>query len=311
MPRLHKALFVGSNNLATLQNIKQTLQKLIFFLIATFFYKLSFSQADIVMADTTKSVYKNLTIRKFYSLGYSTSSRDNITTYKINDKEVDKGTYDKYHSTWKNMETCKPCILLTYDYNDKLLTKGIQYTDCIVGFWIEYFPSGKVKLIGHYKENVTGNWDSAYDKGFCRPDGIWSYFSEQSKKLYSEIWKDGQFVKQVPEQSKTELWTVEITHNGVEVNNQTLSPKQVSEIKIIPKFKNSKRTGTNLTVKFEIATTGHKIINQTFPLSDFAKINVQKMLLESGVTKTETASCSIMVFNNGDNVSNARLNVKE
>ena len=287
------------------------MQKLISFLIAVLFYNQSFSQADTLITDTTKSVYKNLTIRKFYSLGYSSSSKDNITTYKINDKEVDKTTYDKYHSTWKNMETCKPCILLSYDYNDKLLTKGIQYTDCIVGFWIEYFPNGKVKLIGHYKENKEGNWDSAYDKGFCRPDGNWSYFNEQGKKLYSEIWKEGQFIKQVPEQTKTELWTVEITYNGVQVNNQTLNPKQVREIKIIPKFKNSKRTGTNLTVKFEIATTGHKIINQTFALADFTKIDVQKMLLESGVTKTETASCSIMVFNNGENISNAWLNVKE
>ena len=279
--------------------------------LTVLFCNLTFSQVDTIKTDTTKSVYKGLTTRKFYSLGYSTQSKDNITTYKINEKEVDKTTYDKYHDTWRNMETCKPCILLTYDYNDKILHKGIQYTDCPVGFWIEYFPNGKVKIIGHYKENESGNWENAYDRGFCREDGVWTYFNEVGNKLYSEYWKDGQFIKQVPEQTKTELWTVEITHNGTKVNNQIFTPKQVGEIKIIPKFKNSKRTGTNLTVKFEIATTGHKIVSQTFPLTDFGKIDVQKMLIESGVTPTEMASCSIMIFNNGNNVFNSWLNVKE
>jgi hypothetical protein len=244
-------------------------------------------------------------------LQYSSLSQDNITTYKINGKEVDKATYEKYHDTWGTIETCKPCIVLAYDYNDKLLHKGIQYMDCPVGYWIEYFPNGKVKLIGHFKENEAGNWENAYERGFCREDGVWTYFNETGKQLFSEYWKDGQFIKQVPEQSKTELCAVEVTYNSVSVKNQILTPKQVAEIKFNPKFKNSKRTGTNLTVKFEVAPIGHKIVSQTFSLADFSKINVQKMLLESGVTPTETASCSIMVFNNGDNVFNSWFTVKE
>jgi hypothetical protein len=282
-----------------------------FLILAVLFCTQIFSQADTTKTDTTKSVYKGLTTKKFYSLGYSTQSKNNVTTYKINEKEVDMTTYNKYHDTWKNMETCEPCILLTYDYDDKLLYKGIQYTDCPVGFWIEYFPNGKVKIIGHYKENESGNWQNAYDRGFCREDGAWTYFNETGDKLYSEYWKNGQFIKQEPEQPKTELWTVEITYNGNKINNQVFTPEQVGEIKINPKFKNSKRTGTDLTVKFEIATTGHKIVSQTFPLADFGKIDVKKMLLESGITPAETASCTIMIFNNGNNVFNSWLNVKK
>ena len=159
------------------------------------FYNLIFSQSDTTITDTTTSSYRNLVEKKFYRLSYSSQTRDGTTIYKINEKEVDKATYDKYNTTWANMETCKPCILLSYDYNDNLLYKGIQYTDCRVGFWIEYFSNGKVKIIGHYKENKKENWENAYSQGLCRKDGVWTYFNENGDKLYWESWEDGKLVK--------------------------------------------------------------------------------------------------------------------
>jgi hypothetical protein len=286
--------------------MKRTTFTILFGLIWT----LTFAQVDTTMTDTTKSVYKGLETKKFYSVGYSSSSTDGIMVYKINDKEVSKSYYDKYHDTWKNMETCKPCILETFDLNDKLIYKGIQYTDCPVGFLIEYFPNGKVKLIGHYKENESGDWNNAWDTGFCREDGAFTYFNDKGQKLYSEYWKAGQFIKQIPEQSKTELWNVELTLDSVKVEKQVLTPKQVSDIKIKPQFKNSSTTGTNITIKFEISAVGHKQISETFTPDKFKSIDAQKMLDEVGIKSPETASCTMYILNNGVNVFIYWLTVK-
>ncbi len=117
--------------------------------------------ADSVMTDVTKSVYKNLETRKFYSVQMSANQSGEKNVYEVNGKKVSKMTYNKYYSKWKNMVTCKPCILESYDENDILISKGIQYTDCSVGFRITYYPNKKIKLIAHYKENDTGNWKNA------------------------------------------------------------------------------------------------------------------------------------------------------
>jgi antitoxin component YwqK of YwqJK toxin-antitoxin module len=281
-------------------------------LLITLICKLTFAQVDLTKTDTTKSVYKGLATRKFYSVRYSSSSTNGVTTYKLNDKEVSKSTYDKYNNTWENMETCKPCILMTYDMNDKLLFKGIQYTDCAVGFWIEYYPNGKVKLIGHYKENITGDWTNAWERGFCsREDGVFTYYNDNGEELYSEYWKDGQFIKQVPEQSKTELWNVELTLDGVKVDKQVLTPKQVSEIKITPHFKNSSTAGTNITIKVIVSAVGHKQIEQSFTIDNFKTVDIQKMFDDAGIKSSETASCNLMIYNNAVNVFNYWLTVKQ
>jgi hypothetical protein len=279
-------------------------------LLLTCMFSLTFAQTEWAKTDTTKSVYRGLTTKKFYKVQYFSSSTNGVTTFKINNKEVSKTTYDKYYSTWKNMETCKPCILLTYDIDDKLLSKSVQYTDCPVGFWIEYFPNRKVKLIGHYKENVTGDWSHDWGSGNCRQDGAFTYFSETGKELYTEYWKEGQFIKQVPEQTKTELWNVELTHDGVIVDKQVFTPKQVSEIKITPQFKNSSTEGTNLTILVSVSAIGHRPSEQTFTIENFHTIDVQKMIDDMGAQSTEKISFQMSIYNNGVNAFNYWLTVQ-
>ena len=88
---------------------------------------------------------------------------------------------------------------------DVLLSEGVYCTDCGVGFFKEFYPDGNVKLSGKYKENPTGNWKN-YN---CQVEhGQWVYFKENGDTLYSEYWNNGEFIKQVPEQSKMEIWKV-------------------------------------------------------------------------------------------------------
>jgi len=281
-------------------------------LFITLICNLTFAQVDLAKTDTTKSIYKGLTTKKFYPVGTVSFSENNgVITYWLNSrKKISKSAYDKYHDSWENVETCTPCILMTYDINDKLISKGIQYMDCPVGFWIEYFQSGKVKFIGHYKENEKGDWNNAEKSGFCRPDGAFTYFNEKGEELYSEFWKDGDFIAQVPEQTKTELWNVELTLDSVNVDKQVLTAKQVSKIKITPKFKNHSTAGTNIIIKFSVGAIGHKEIEQTFTIDNFKNVDVQKMCKAVGIKSSETALCKLMIYSNRINFINYFLTVK-
>jgi len=154
------------------------------------------------VTDTTKSIYKNLPVLKQYAVSSSALISADTSWFKLNDKEVDEKTYRKYTQYSDNINKCRPCILLSYDTSNNLLYKSIAYGDCRVGYWIEYYPNGKVKVIGHYKENASGNWENISDKGYCREDGFWTYFNKNGIITHSETWKEGKLVKKLKRKSK-------------------------------------------------------------------------------------------------------------
>ncbi|MCX6180850.1 MAG: hypothetical protein NT150_02825 [Bacteroidetes bacterium] len=154
-------------------------------------YSVIFGQVD-----TTKSVYKNLEVKKFYSGGSSMVTLKGKTIYKVDDKVVDESSYTLYNESWKNMETCKPCVLETYDGNGVLQHKAEQYTDCAVGQWIEYYSDGKIKVIGHFKENDTGNWDKAYERGYCSSkNGVWNYYDKDGTIKKTETYLNNKLLE--------------------------------------------------------------------------------------------------------------------
>jgi antitoxin component YwqK of YwqJK toxin-antitoxin module len=109
----------------------------------------------------------------------------------MNGNVVDKPIYDKYKSAWKNMETCCPCILRSYDENDILLSEQVSCTDCGVGWFKEYYPNGNLRLTANIKKNPTGDWKNIWERKYCNIEiGQWDYFNENGKKIYSEFWKE-------------------------------------------------------------------------------------------------------------------------
>jgi antitoxin component YwqK of YwqJK toxin-antitoxin module len=141
--------------------------------------------------DTTRSIYENLKTKKFYSVSMRETTQNGVTVYFINNKQVSKNTYHKYEKTWNNMETCTPCILERFNESGILLNKAVSYTDCIVGQYIEYFENGKIKIIGHFKENDTGLWDNISDRGFCSvKHGIWNYYNENGLITKTEFYNE-------------------------------------------------------------------------------------------------------------------------
>ena len=94
------------------------------------------------------------------------------------------------------MGTCTPCLLETYNAEEKLLYRGVQYTDCRIGFWTEYFLNGKVKLAGQYKENDTHLWGNLYKRNLCSiMEGTWTYYDEKGNVTKVEKYKEGKLVQ--------------------------------------------------------------------------------------------------------------------
>ena len=259
----------------------------------------------------SETVYKNLKTKKFYSVNTECTTTNGSTTYKVNDKKVRKSTYKKYRSTWKNMENCCPCILKSYDENNNLLRESVSYTDCEVGWFKDYYLNGKIKLIGSYKENPTANWEDLDERGYCNvPHGEWKYFEETGNMLYSEFWENGNFIKQVPEQSTAQIWDVELTLNGQEIKEQSVGINQISELKINPKYKNS-NIDSNLIIKFEVSAIGYKINNKQFTIKSFKNIDVEFMLSEVGIPKDKKTSFILIVLNGNEVIKRFFLNVKK
>lgn len=261
-------------------------------------------------SDST-TVYKGLETKKFYSVGLSSQTTNGKGTYEVNGKKVSKSTYEKYQSTWKNMETCCPCILKSYDENDILIREAISCTDCGVGWIKTYYNNGKVKLSGSYKENPTGDWTDIWNRGYCSvPDGQWTYFNVSGDTLYSEFWDNGAFIKQVPEQSKVEIWDVEIQFNGQDADTLLIPIASIGELSIEPKYKNS-NTNSEITIKFEVSAIGHRMNEQEFTLETFKEIDVSAMLSEVGIPKDKKTSFTLSVYSDGQVIKRFYLNVKK
>ena len=152
---------------------------------------LAFSTLILGQKETENTVYKNLPVKKFYSVSTATSMVEGKVVYKANGKVISKEQFDKYNDSRKNMEECKPCMLETYDQNERLVIKAVQYKDCCVGVWTAYYPNGKIKTTGHYRENESGIWDPLWDNGYCIKHGLWTEYNEKGKPVKTEVYTFG------------------------------------------------------------------------------------------------------------------------
>ena len=273
---------------------------------------LTFTNLQVFGQSDSPTIYKKLSTKMMYSVGVSFHTINGKAVYKLDGKKVSKSTYDKYKPNWDNLESCCPCLLKYYDKNEILLREIVSCTDCGVGDFKEFYPNGKVKLSGQYKENNSGNWDwkTIQKRGYCSvPTGKWNYFNKKGDTLYSEFWKNGEFIKQVPELNKNEIWKVDLTLNGESVENRSLTIDQVRQLVITPKFKNSSKIDTNFTVKFEVTAVGFKQNEKTFSIENFNTINVLEILSEVGIPSEKATYFILTVFNNDKSIESFRLTI--
>lgn len=283
--------------------MKYMLQRM---LIWTFFMSIS----PFLPAQQDSSIYVNIETRKYYSVDYSISVRNDITTYRINDREVSRETYEKYSNAERVLDSCCPCLLQAYDENDVLTRERISCGSCGVGWFREFYPNGTVQLSGRYKENPTGNWKDLWQRGYCEiREGQWVYFTEQGDTLYSEFWQDNRFIRQAPEQNITEIWDAGITFMGQDADGMTLTATEVQQLVITPRFKNSTRDSLDDIVRIEATTMGRKPYIQSFTLSGFKDIDVAAMYKAAGIW-SPSPTLTITVYNREKRIREIRIQIQ-
>ena len=142
--------------------------------------------------ETTKSVYAKLDTLQFYDVELEVETYHGRTTYWVDRKEVTKKVYDTFNYYWENVDRCKPCFLQTLERDGRLIKEGVQYGDCNVGAWTEYYPNGQVKLRGFYKENDTGNWEEIWNRELCSvKHGMWVLYDHEGNIVGMERYVNG------------------------------------------------------------------------------------------------------------------------
>lgn len=180
--------------------MKTILKIITSFIVFTAPHLYSFGQLD-----TIKSTYSNLDTIIYYGVHLASGPGKDCNNFDLKKKKIKyyvncKKVTEKKFLIYKNANTqiikCKPCVLMTLSENGIIERVGVHYTDCRVGYWIEYYPNNKVKIIGHYKENDTGNWEKISDRGYCsKKDGIWTYYDENGKITKTEKYADGKQIE--------------------------------------------------------------------------------------------------------------------
>ncbi|MFK7950770.1 MAG: hypothetical protein AB8G11_24505 [Saprospiraceae bacterium] len=248
------------------------MKKIIFSLLFLSLYNLIFCQSD------TTSIYTDLEVQTTYNVNFQTKKKGLRTLYYVNGEKVKKSKYEQYSDANWNLIRCIPCIVKVHDMDFVLRKEYVGHTDCMVGFYREYYPNGNLKIDGYFKENPTGNWNNIYERGFCsRKDGEWSYFKKNGDLNYTEVWKDGKFIEQIPKQNKVEIHDFAILLNGNPADSMQLTTDDIQNIVLLPLFKND-NTDVDIKVEIEISEIGYKVAKKKISIDKFSEINIESML---------------------------------
>ncbi len=224
--------------------------------------------------------------------------------------KVEKAVYDKYHAAWEELENCCPCILMTYDKDDVLLTEAVQCTDCFVGYYKEFYPNGRLKLLGHHKENPTNDWNDIFKRGYCGvEDGKWIYYNEDGQIIKIETWKDGSFVEQKPTGNKPEIWKVDKWVNDEIWQGGTIDTGNFGAFEIVLRYKNEHRFNAVNTI-LSIGFIGKKTQEYEMPMSE---LNADKLIEIAQSFKgwnNKILSAEIAIYGDGELIQTLHLNLK-
>ncbi|HZH68694.1 MAG TPA: hypothetical protein VFD65_05790 [Chitinophagales bacterium] len=140
------------------------------------------------------------TVMKFdtistYDVNLSSSMTTNGRIYFANGKAISKAKYEFYKSNWERVQRCQPCEVSTYNENHELKHIAIQYGDCFVGPFKEFYTNGKVKVEGNFKSITNNDWSSLRLRGLCSTrEGEWKHYSPEGKLETIEQYEHGKVV---------------------------------------------------------------------------------------------------------------------
>ncbi|MBI1227444.1 MAG: hypothetical protein GC192_19590 [Bacteroidetes bacterium] len=253
--------------------------------------------------------YENLTVKKTYNVSISSSKRGGYITYEVDGVKVKKDVYQKYKDGFDNMEDCCPCILKTYDKDEVLLKEAVQCSDCVVGYLKEFYPNGKVKILGHYKENTTGDWFNIFYRGYCYvQDGDWFYYDEYGNIVKIETWRNGEFIEQKPKGKKPEAWKAELLVNGEMPRENKIYIDELEDFEIILYYKNESRF-KDLAVQVSLAEIGKKKKSFNIPFKDLNAQEIKRLVSSIKNDSSQSLRMDVTVLNGEEKLKTMYLEV--
>lgn len=245
----------------------------------------------------------------FYEVSLSSGSRGGEPYYEADGVPVDLETFEKYQSGWDNMENCCPCILETYDVSGQLLHEGAMCADCGIGWYKEYDQRGNLRIKGQYRTNPTGDMDDIYARGYCSvPDGRWEYFSKRGELEFAEIWDNGDFIRQVPEQEEIEVWGIDVVLDEQLSWDERVPMERLQEVELIPKFKNSARF-REMLIRVKFKDLDGNPVSGDFEFIDFAEFDFLEYFETLGVAAFDF-SVDLNLIGDGEQIKRFSIKVE-
>lgn len=136
-----------------------------------------------------KNIILLIIILSVYTIAGKSQTIDTVNTYGFGKMPP---IYEGNMLYWeRNYEKSKGDETVTLSFI------ALSYNSCHVGAFTAFYPSGKIRTTGHYKENSTGDWSDLKNRGLCSvQDGEWKEYSEDGTLTKTYIYEDGKVVKE-------------------------------------------------------------------------------------------------------------------
>jgi hypothetical protein len=280
--------------------------KYIFLLLLSFFSFQSFSQARTGKGKGYRHYkklngdYSKLDTIKYYDVSRSMHDSGNGKKYSINQKNVSREYYEKFAETSRARKECQPCILQTFTEDEILVSEEVALGYSTVGWFKKYHPNGKLKQTGYYVENPIPATPHRTWKWYVN-DGTWTWYDLNGDTLYTETWKQGEFINQFPEQNITEPWKVDLHLKGDTGIIDKITADQVRDLQIKAKYKNSNRDSVSYVLQIMAYARnkyGNPGMSVKIPLDSLKHFDLNKELLSHYFLSTHEIGSNIWVYNN-------------
>ncbi|MCO5233745.1 MAG: hypothetical protein LC105_12420 [Chitinophagales bacterium] len=130
-----------------------------------------------------------------YDVNLSDYMTTNGRVFYANGKTISKDKYEFYRESWKKLQECQPCKVYTYNIDGILKHISIQYNECLVNNFVEYYPNGKIKVEGNFKAVENNDWSNLRLRGLCSiREGNWNYYNDNGVLSYIETYENGKVI---------------------------------------------------------------------------------------------------------------------
>jgi antitoxin component YwqK of YwqJK toxin-antitoxin module len=145
---------------------------------------------------SAQGAYNGLDTLKTYDVNLDEQMTTWGRKYFANGKEVTKDQYMMYKEHWDISQKCTPCILSTYDHQDRIKHVAVQFAECMVGDYTEYHSNGQLKATGQFRQNPSTDWSNLRMRNLCSVrDGKWTYYNANGKAEWVEYYENGSLLK--------------------------------------------------------------------------------------------------------------------